>query len=124
MTQAEIWEISTNYQSLALTAIALYLTTVSSYLVVVYLVGEKLTRYLALLVSGLFVIFGGLFTYAAIGYLTRSLEFITMLGAYTDSAIRMNPMVPAMTAILEIIGIFASLFYMWSVRHPKVDMPL
>mgnify|MGYP001827040053 FL=1 len=44
-----------------------------------------------------------------------------MLGAYTDSAIRMNPMVQAMTAILEIIGIFASLFYMWSVRHSNED---
>ena len=80
-----------------------------------------MTRYLALLVSGLFVIFGGLFTYAAIGYLTRSLEFIMMLGAYTDSAVKMNPMVPTITVILEIIGIFASLFYMWSVRNSKED---
>ena len=75
MSEAELWELVIACNDTGLTAIVLYLTTASSYLVAAFLVGTKLTEYQVTVVSGLFVVFAGLFTYFTIGYTIMGSKF-------------------------------------------------
>lgn len=119
MTEAELWELLNAYNTAGMTALALYFTVVSSFLIVAYLAGSDLTKYQAIIISGLFVIFAGLFTYGTIGYFERALYFTTRMPAYTDSTFRMNPAMPPIIGTVQCIGIITSLIFLWQVRRSK-----
>ena len=93
MTEAELWELLNAYNSAGLTALALYLTTTSSFLVAAYL--------------------------TAIGYFERGVYFATRLGEYTDSEFRMRPIMPYLIGLTEAIGIVACLVFMWQSNRRR-----
>jgi uncharacterized membrane protein YesL len=119
MTEAELWELLNAYNSAGLTALALYLTTASSFLVAAYLTAGNLTRYQTLVISGLFVIFAGLFTYGTIGYFERGVYFASRLGEYTDSEFRMRPIMPYLIGLTEAIGVVVCLVFMWQTNRRR-----
>ena len=121
MSEAELWELVIACNDTGLTAIVLYLTTASSYLVAAFLVGTKLTEYQVTVVSGLFVVFAGLFTYFTIGYTIWALNFQTQTSEYADLIIRMHPITISVIGLVEFTGILGCLKFMWDVRHPKEE---
>ena len=101
---------------------SLYFALVSGYLIMVYLIGEKLTRLQVSVVNGLFIMWT---VGILMGYFT-SVEAVFDLAQAIQSL--ENPTVddntgsPAsfhMFAAIQMIGIIASLVFMWSVRHPQ-----
>ncbi len=100
----------------AMTALSLYVTAVSGYLLVAYLIGPKLTLIQVVIFTGLFLMFSGFMTYGAVGFFENAHIFSRDYGrAYA------RPWAGDIALITQIGGILASVYFMWSVRHPKSD---
>lgn len=95
----------------ALTAIGIYLTIVSGYLIVAYLVGSKLSRPQVIVISILFLLFSLYLALSAYNfiYATHRYSNSVNIPSYAASAW-------AMLAIL-VAGIIASLWFMWDTRQ-------
>jgi hypothetical protein len=119
MNQVDLWSLLGEYNSYGMTGLALYLTVASSYLVAAYLVGNRLTNFQAIVVSGLFFIFAILFTYGTVGFFQRAVFFSTQISGYTHSVIRQRPAVPFIIGALQLIGIVACLKFMWDTRRRR-----
>jgi hypothetical protein len=119
MTEAELWTLIVEYNVAMLSTFALYLTLISGFLVVAYLVGEKLTSWQAAIVTAGFTISASFFTFAVFGYGTRAVFLIGKSSSEYQSIVMTS--YPALGVMLSIfvLGIFASLKFMWDVRHPK-----
>ena len=101
-------------------AVALYLSIVSGYLVVAYIVGNKLTHAQVLIISGLFVFATSYCTANLTTWYQRALEFANEAKAINPKRIvSNNEYVVTYTGILFSLGIVASLYFMWDVRLSK-----
>jgi hypothetical protein len=122
MTEAELVEASTSYLDLMLSSLSLYMTVVSGYLLVAFFIGSKLTRAQLSLVSALYVFIAISATYGffswmmrGIGYAIKQEEINPSLKIYAGT-----PTAAAIAAVL-LLGIIASLKFMWDIRHPKTE---
>ena len=100
----------------AMTAMSLYVTGVSGYLLVAYFIGPKLTLIQVAIFTGLFLMFSGFMTYGSVGFLENAHYFSQDYGrAYS------KPWTGELSLITQIGGMLASVYFMWSVRHPKTE---
>ena len=100
---------------------SLYLTVICAYLVVAYMVGSKLSGRQALIVSTLFIFAAGGQTWGMYASLIRAKEYLAekaRLFYLTDYEQNFEANTVVWIFILA-LGILASLYFMWSVRHPK-----
>ena len=117
MTEYELVDVLISYNTAAMSALALYLTTASGYLIAAYLAGANLTRSQAVFVSVLFIVFALFFGYGSVAYFSRGLVI-------ADELRKMNPgewyglaaWLIVTVAGLCLVGIFASLKFMLDVR--------
>ena len=120
MTDAEIWELILLSQGNSSATLGIYLSLVSGYLIVAYLVGKDLSRSQVTMISGLFsmgCIMAIVPTYAYLSRATFLLQFADE--TYKSPATLFLPLgAPVMSALL-LLGLLASLKFMWDVRHPK-----
>lgn len=117
MTEHEILDNMLASFGLGLTAVVLYLTVLSSFLIVAYFAGAKLTRAQATIVIGLFVLAAIFATWASVAFLAAARE-LQLLQA--TAPIYSRQLAPHHLILpVELIGILASLKFMWDVRHPK-----
>ena len=61
MTEAELIESAGIYYSLVADMLSIYLTATTGFLIVAYLIGDKLTRSQLIIVSGLYLVFAVVF---------------------------------------------------------------
>jgi hypothetical protein len=122
MTEYELVDVLISYNTAALSAMALYLTTVSSYLIVAYLTGKNLATSQVVMISVLFIVFALLFGYAAFGYMRRGLLMADELRTMNPGEfVGINPWIVFLGTGLLFAGILASLQFMWEIRHPKSE---
>ena len=99
----------------------MYFTLVSAFLAVAFLVGEKLTRKQLCIVSTLYVLWaaGSMNSMYTGMLLAEKLEnsLIEMGSTYYGDSSTAFWVLSFMA--VQAAGIFASLYFMWSVRHPK-----
>ena len=95
-------------------SLGLYLTVTSGYLLVAYLVGNDLTRLQVFIVTVLFAVVAGLNTLAAAAFWESAAHF-----GHTYGEGRASTWAWKAVAFVLGAGIFASLKFMWDVRHPK-----
>ena len=117
-TQYELYDLFISLQGEAQTTSGLFLTVVSGYLVVAYLVGKSLTRLQVMIVTGIFMVF----TTAQIGGHFTTMLYLTELAQNIDAM--SGGSLPARVWPLLFLFInasiaVASLKFMWDVRHPK-----
>jgi hypothetical protein len=98
-------------------------TLLFGYLVVAYFVGGKLTRIQSFIFSALYLagMLGNLFSASssaivAIGFQAK---FIEVSGA--SGAASLSPMFVLLGVVMNLGMLLASLYFMWSVRHPKAE---
>ena len=127
MTEYEMAELlHNNYGTLWETS-QMYFTLVSAYLVVAYLVGSRLSR-------GQYVIINFLYLFWVAGVIQT--QFFTGIGTLriarilasgegvvigqfgTGAAMKFG--IYSFTIVM-VCGVFASLYFMWNVRHPKTE---
>ena len=124
MTQAELWELNFLCVANALTSFSIYLTVAFAYLATSYLVGARLSRLQAFVISCLFI-FASL---SAIGgctsQLRRASEFQLLLSSQADNL----TLIPLKNAsfwatympILMLVGVLVSLYFMFDTRRQVV----
>ena len=109
-TAALVTELVGNASS----AMALYLTVTSGYLLVAYLVGKELTFLQTIIISTLFIFFTSLNTVATISFMENAYFFGSTYGIG-----RMPGWAPNVVGVCLFSGILAAVKFMWDVRHPK-----
>ena len=104
-----------------------FTTLIFGYLLVAYFIGSHLTKVQVVILNTLYIasigstvfqmVTGGL---TAMGFLERFYE----VSENTRELSAMNPDYLFFGVALNIALIIASLYFMWSVRHPKTEPPL
>jgi len=123
MTEYEILDLFRGYVEMEAVSFTLFLTLASGYLIVAHLAGARLSRLQTIIVSVLFVAGATLQTWAiqqyqlAIRELLDAKEKISPLTAFQADVASSSA--TDVFAVLMSLGIIASLWFMWSVRHPK-----
>ena len=100
----------------ATSAMSLYLTVVSGYLLVAYLAGKELSSLQTTIVTTLFMFFTITNTVATVLYMQNAYYF-----SHTYGAGRLPGWVALTTGVLLAGGILAAVKFMWDVRHPKKE---
>lgn len=106
--------VATEILAAAGSAMSLYLTVISGYLLVAYIAGKELTFLQTTIITVLFGFFAGLNTIATMSYMESAHYFGSTYGAGRSPAWA----APAVGTVL-FLGILAALKFMWDVRHPK-----
>jgi len=124
MTESEIITLMLQSLDASFTTVTLYLSVISGYLIVAYLAGGSLTKSQVSLVNILFVVFSLFFAYATLMNFFLADMFSTNWADTTG-----NTFVEETSdfdlgfiitfALILVVGILASLKFMWDVRHPK-----
>ena len=121
MTEYEILDLVGGESAQSATQFTLYLSVLFAYLVTAYFVGDKLTRLQALLLSGLYVFvnlaqaWGMTLTMSRVGELMERKAELSPLTEWEKGYVGYGNV----WAIAMVIGVLASLYFMWNVRHPK-----
>jgi hypothetical protein len=119
VNEAEILEAMMGSQSLATEAMVLYLSIVSGYLIAAFMAGERLTGYQVFVVSVFFTVFASFATWGSISYFFWASMFLeqssVLDGGMTESLVKPFQLI----GFMEVLGIFASLYFMRAIRHPK-----
>lgn len=122
MTEYELFELLQGFYEKMNVDATIYFTLVSAYLVVAFLVGSNLTRIQLLIVNTLYILW-------SVG--TINSLYIGMLAAVRlqDGLVEMKSRFYVGDTsttfwvlgfmLIQAAGIIASLYFMWSVRHPK-----
>jgi hypothetical protein len=122
MTEYEITDAIVSYSTAAMSAMTLYLSAVTAYLVAAFMAATRLNRIQVIIVNVLFIFVSGFFTFGTVGYLTRQTYYVArLLEINPNQSTYLNYGVVSFIGIVEIMGIAASLYFMWSVRHPKEE---
>jgi hypothetical protein len=122
MTEYELTDAIVSHSVAAMTAMTLYLTAVSAYLVAAFVAGSRLSGIQVSIVNALFLFVASFFTYGTAGYFNRQLYYAGKLAALVpDDSIIFNIETIVFIATVELLGIVASLYFMWSIRHPKTE---
>jgi len=122
MTEYEILDVIISFLSAALTTMALYLTAVTGYIVAAFIAGDRLTMLQVTIVNILFLFVAGVFTFGTTGNLIRQSNYVEKLLAISpEEPVLLSAGIIWFIGITMLLGILASLSFMWSVRHPKTE---
>ncbi len=129
MTEYELVEILHNNYEALWQAAQMYFTLVSAYLVVAYLVGAKLTKGQNLVITGLYLVWiAGVIQaqYTTSNQTMRiSDELISISSTILPLAAKTQTQAGIFSFIfVQVLGVIASLWFMWSVRRSREECPL
>ena len=119
MTEAEAFELVLLASANAVTSFTVYITFTFGYLAAAYFTGEKLSTRQAVIVSALYV-FSAMS--ACINFFS-DMTFYEKAMSYAkdtvpDDAINSAEFWYIYMGILLLVGVLASLYFMWTIRHP------
>ena len=117
MNEFEFAEAFSALMSAGLSAMGLYFTAVTGYLITAYLVGKKLARSQLLIISALFVVFALIMILSGFSMTERAIELEVDFEGGRDAL----DYASYVLLIAGILGIMASLKFMSDVRNPKRD---
>ncbi|KPK54130.1 MAG: hypothetical protein AMJ63_04175 [Myxococcales bacterium SG8_38_1] len=122
MTEGELWEMMLAVAGNATSAFAGLTTMVFAYLAAAYMVGSRLTRFQALVVSSFFVFFATIATAGLYGTLARGIDFAARLQKiHPDKRLLMDEALVYPLLALCALTIPTSLFFMYQIRKkPKI----
>ena len=124
MTEYEILDLVGGESAQSATQFTLYLSVLFAYLVTAYFVGERLTRAQVFFLSGLYIFvnlaqaWGMVLTMNRVGELMERKAEISPLTEWEKGYVGYGHL----WAVAMVIGLLASLYFMWNVRHPKTEL--
>ena len=116
MTEYESAELTFSLVGYGMTALALYFTIVSGYLIGAYMVGSKLLRSQVLIVTSLFIVFELILVFGSYSFFEAANRFGE---SSSDSIVYW---LGSVVAIAELIGIFGALKFMYDIRHEHTTL--
>ena len=126
MTEAEIVEAITSYLGIANVQTTQAVGLLFSYVIVSHLVGSKLSRPQALLLTGLYAPIYLSAVAASVAAQTKAIEYAQRLEEIRpDDAIFLQPGNQIFGGVFGVLCLFASFWYMWKVRqHGPEEQPV
>ena len=122
MTEPALVEAANSSWALVTSAIGLYVTVTSAYLVVAFLAGAKLTTSQTGIISTLYITMVITLLAGLYAWLVRGTYYSSELMALESKASTFSvPDVPIIMTAVCTAGVLASLKFMWDVRHPKTE---
>ena len=122
MEMADLVESSGIYYGLAVEVLSFYMTVTSGFLIVAYLAGKNLSTPQVFIISTLYIGMAALAAYAATVWVLRGYFFAYQQLEMDDSIpIYATYGIPYCLGLFLFGGIFASMKFMWDVRHPKPE---
>ena len=76
MTEAELWELIVAYNGNAMTGVTIYFSALTGYLIVAYMIGNRLTSMQTTIITVGFVVFQFLMIFATVGLAKRAVFLI------------------------------------------------
>jgi len=125
MTEFELLEIMDNHATQQMMSTTLYFTLVSTFLVTTYLVGKRLARAEAVMVSSVYLVWVsflpvGQYTYSQLSAIAaEQLASINSDFLFTSADTLVAWSFGFM--VLQYLAVVASLYFMWRVRHSKQE---
>ena len=101
----------------ALTSWGLYFSAISGYLVVAYLVGQKLTRSQLIIISALFVAIALVMAFTGFSLTERAIQLEVELEGERDALDSASYFM----LVAQILGVVAALKFMIDVRKPEIE---
>ena len=121
MTESEAIELFSMLGANAVSAFTVYISFTFGYLATAYFVGSKLTMFQSMVAGGLYIFSAGSAGLAQIVYINRMLEVTEKTASVLDNVFLWNGLFWVWNmAVVQAVGIAVSLYFMWTVRHPKV----
>jgi hypothetical protein len=100
----------------------MYVTILVAYLVAAHLAGKQFSALQVLTVSVLFVVASGIAAWGTFAYMSRSIPLADQLELINPHrTYGAQPLVRDIMALLQFLGIFACLSFMWSVIRAKTE---
>ncbi len=112
-------EMISNSLNLSLAFLTLYLSVVSGYLVVSYLVGAKLTKFQSSFVTILFVVFSLHFTLSSYGAFEGA--HLVHRQYFPADSLGPSPIMNRGLAMFQVAGVLGCLKFMWDVRKGDAE---
>lgn len=101
-----------------------YMNILFAYIIAAYFIGASLSRRQAWILTTLYVLFQTWMIVAIIGrgyFLGIIVERLLELQDYSTAWMGLPLALRTTSAVLLVSVLFASLYFMWSVRHPKTE---
>jgi hypothetical protein len=122
MTESELVEAITGYLAAAQTGGSTLISLLSAYLIVAYLAGDKLTRSQVLVVTALYIYVTLGTVIGAFGSLSKARHYAAELKALNpNEVIYLTEYIAGLSVVGAVACLSASLWFMWSIRHPKTE---
>lgn len=111
MTEYETLELTFSLISYGMTAMALYFTVVSGYLIGAYMIGAQLSRSQVWILTSLFIVF-------AISMVFGTFSFFAEASAFGERSLSsLEYWLAPIIGLAEVAGIVASLKFMFDIRR-------
>jgi hypothetical protein len=124
MTEYEILELTYSIIDSMATVFAVYLTILTGYLVVAYLIGTQLVTHQVFVINSLFIAITGVQTYSVYQYALETEALLKMkeqLSTLTPFQQAMaQPIGSYITVVLMLFGVLASLYFFMNIRRARV----
>ena len=122
MTEAELVESGTLFYGLTADMLSIYLTATTGFLIVSYMVGNKLSRAQLITISSLYIIFAVISSYLAVGYAFRGMTYMRIAAEVNpDVEVYATNVLPIAMAFCLFGGIIACLKFLWDIRRATTE---
>lgn len=122
MNEYELVEVSISAAAGGMTAVSIYLTVVSAFLIAAFMAGDRLTKGQVTITTGLFVSAAIFATYGTVEHFLTLANFQQRLADMGGGATTMSGAVTAIAlGTIETLGIIGSLKFLWDVRHSNMN---
>ena len=121
MSEAELLEHYWNAQEMAIEAFLAYITILSGYLIVAFVVGERLSKLQALIITIGFITFTSFSIWGAVTFWNSTYVTAVSVASTHPEITSFGWLNPAHVALACMCGgIIAGCMFMWDIRHPKI----
>ena len=122
MTEYEVTDLLTNMINGGTPVLAVFITIVSGYLIVAWLVGQKLTGAQVTLINMVFIVFAPMMIFAWVARFRAALRLQEKLRSINSETYGvLSGELIAAVAVTLLILVVGCVKFMWDVRHPKTQ---
>ncbi len=120
MSEAEILENANLHAQNAISCFAIYVSFTFAYLTAAYMAGAKLSVPQFIIATGLYLVSVSAPGVALIVHTESLQRLVTQSEILSSTALWRIPWSSYLAVVMS-LGVIASLYFMWDVRHPKTE---
>ena len=122
MTEYEAVELGQIYFANFISTNVLFISLITGYLVIAYVVGSTLKLSQVSIINGIFLVVVAWSTWAGFAYVMGGAYYAAVGGSMNpERVIYAGPMIGYVTVAVYVFVTLACLKFMWDVRHPKTE---